>query len=121
LIINGGVYDVTSFLADHPGGKKVILVQAGKDATAQFNMFHKAEQVLARYAPKLYIGQLAAGGGGGIAPVAAAAPKPVAATGAVKEQKKENKRALTAHPNKFGEQIPYGNRLLLSLIQSKDD
>jgi flavocytochrome c len=57
-IINGKVYDVTKFLPDHPGGKKAILVFGGKDATAEFNMLHKPD-VIQKYAPDAYIGELA--------------------------------------------------------------
>lgn len=32
-IINGEVYDVTNFIATHPGGVNAILKMAGKDAT----------------------------------------------------------------------------------------
>ncbi|KAH6809119.1 hypothetical protein C2S51_026902 [Perilla frutescens var. frutescens] len=36
LIINAQVYDVTSFLHDHPGGDAVLLAAAGKDASEEF-------------------------------------------------------------------------------------
>ena len=34
VILHGVVYDVTSFLNEHPGGKKAIMLYAGKDASA---------------------------------------------------------------------------------------
>lgn len=34
VVRNGKVYDVTSFLADHPGGEDFILKYAGKDIGA---------------------------------------------------------------------------------------
>lgn len=36
LIINNTVYDVTSFLADHPGGASTILPYCGKEASQAF-------------------------------------------------------------------------------------
>ncbi len=58
VIIGGEVYDVTSFLPDHPGGKRAILLFAGKDATEEFDMLHD-RRVLPKYAPKAHIGTLA--------------------------------------------------------------
>jgi len=55
VIVNGQVLDVTSFLKDHPGGKKAILLYAGKDATEEFNMLHKPD-VVEKYAPESIIG-----------------------------------------------------------------
>ena len=55
VIVNGQVLDVTKFLPDHPGGKKAILLFAGKDATEEFNMLHKPD-VVAKYAPDTIIG-----------------------------------------------------------------
>ncbi|KAA8527937.1 hypothetical protein F0562_035194 [Nyssa sinensis] len=36
VIINAKAYDVTNFLADHPGGDDVLLAAAGKDASEEF-------------------------------------------------------------------------------------
>ena len=36
LLISGKVYDVTSFIADHPGGSRDILKNCGKDATNDY-------------------------------------------------------------------------------------
>lgn len=57
VVVNGEVLDVTDFLADHPGGKKAILIYAGRDATEEFNMMHKPD-VVAKYAPYAIIGTL---------------------------------------------------------------
>jgi predicted heme/steroid binding protein len=57
VVVNGQVLNVTSFLPDHPGGKKAIMLYAGKDASAEFNMLHKPD-VVQKYAPKSVIGVL---------------------------------------------------------------
>lgn len=36
IVIENSIYDVTSFLNEHPGGEEVLLEQAGKDATEAF-------------------------------------------------------------------------------------
>ncbi|KAM4064693.1 FMN-dependent dehydrogenase [Hirsutella rhossiliensis] len=40
VIIHGKAYDVTDFLPEHPGGQKIILQYAGKDATDEFEPIH---------------------------------------------------------------------------------
>jgi L-lactate dehydrogenase (cytochrome) len=40
VIIHGKAYDVTEFLPEHPGGPKIILKYAGKDATEEFDPIH---------------------------------------------------------------------------------
>ena len=41
IILHGGqVFDVTEFLDVHPGGKRMLLTYAGKDATAVFEKLH---------------------------------------------------------------------------------
>lgn len=57
VIIDGNVYDLTSFLDQHPGGKKAIMTFAGKDATEEFDMLHD-RKVIAKYAPKAHIGKV---------------------------------------------------------------
>ncbi|XP_036601366.1 cytochrome b5-like [Trichosurus vulpecula] len=36
LVIHGRVYDITGFLDEHPGGRKVLMEKAGQDATDGF-------------------------------------------------------------------------------------
>ncbi|KAI8823662.1 acyl-CoA dehydrogenase/oxidase [Fimicolochytrium jonesii] len=60
IIVHGKVYDVTNFLSDHPGGKKIILKVAGKDASKQFDQFHN-KAIMDKYGPKLYIGDVGDG------------------------------------------------------------
>ncbi|KAG0702971.1 Flavocytochrome c [Suillus ampliporus] len=55
VIVDGQVLDVTSFLPDHPGGEKAIILYAGRDATEEFNMLHDPK-VIPRYAPDSVIG-----------------------------------------------------------------
>jgi len=57
VVVNGQVLNVTEFLPDHPGGKKAILLYAGKDASEEFNMLHD-KNVVQKYAPDAIIGTL---------------------------------------------------------------
>ncbi|CDS11351.1 hypothetical protein LRAMOSA03614 [Lichtheimia ramosa] len=57
VVVNGEVLNVTDFMAEHPGGKKAILLYAGRDATEEFNMLHKKD-VVKKYAPYAIIGTL---------------------------------------------------------------
>jgi cytochrome b involved in lipid metabolism len=63
IIVNGLVFDVTRFLAEHPGGKKIILKVAGTDASTQFAQFHKPE-ILAKYSSQLVVGKVEKGAAG---------------------------------------------------------
>ncbi|KAF1992962.1 mitochondrial cytochrome-like protein b2 [Amniculicola lignicola CBS 123094] len=51
IVLDSRVYDVTSFLLDHPGGAVVLLKNAGTDATTEFKKYH----------PLTYVKQLPAG------------------------------------------------------------
>ncbi|TPX37119.1 hypothetical protein SmJEL517_g00967 [Synchytrium microbalum] len=57
IIVNGKVFDVTSFLDDHPGGKKILVKVAGTDASKQFAQFHNPS-VLESHAAKLLVGEV---------------------------------------------------------------
>lgn len=36
IVIDGSVFDVSQFMTRHPGGRWIILAQAGKDASEAF-------------------------------------------------------------------------------------
>lgn len=71
------------------GGKKVVLKVAGKDATKEFNNFHNAADVINKYGPKLYVGDIGSG---------SAAP-----------QQAPKKESVPNDAGMFGELIPYGD------------
>ncbi|CAN9507077.1 unnamed protein product [Ophioblennius macclurei] len=57
LIIHDKVYDITSFLEEHPGGEEVLLEQAGADASESFeDVGHSmdAREMLEQY----YVGEV---------------------------------------------------------------
>lgn len=43
VVIRGGVYDLTTWIAQHPGGPQAILGICGTDATAAFDAQHKGQ------------------------------------------------------------------------------
>ncbi|CAG8460677.1 12755_t:CDS:2 [Ambispora gerdemannii] len=89
IIVHGKVYDVTNFLGEHPGGKKILQKVGGQDATKQFDNFHNAS-VLDKYGPQLYIGDI------GDAAAQAAATK--------------NEDLVTsAEDAQFGDLVPFGD------------
>lgn len=53
IAIDGLVYDVTAFVDSHPGGREMLLLSVGRDATDLFNSYHpftsKPRAVLKKY------------------------------------------------------------------------
>ncbi|EPQ31164.1 uncharacterized protein PFL1_01352 [Pseudozyma flocculosa PF-1] len=56
VVVDGKVYDVTDFLDDHPGGKKILLKNCGKDASEAFWTYH-SEKILEKVAKDMEIGE----------------------------------------------------------------
>ncbi|XP_067686671.1 fatty acid desaturase 2-like [Haliotis asinina] len=56
LIINGNIYDITTWAKKHPGGAKVISHYAGEDATDAWVAFHKDRESVEKYMKALQIG-----------------------------------------------------------------
>lgn len=94
VIIHGKVYDVTNFLADHPGGKKVLLKASGKDATKQFDSFHN-KSVLEKIGSKFLIGEI------GTAEEQSA--------GAQQQEEEEQEKSFLQIGETFGDMVPFGD------------
>ncbi|OZJ05644.1 hypothetical protein BZG36_01474 [Bifiguratus adelaidae] len=120
VIVNGKVLNVTDFLDEHPGGKKAIMIYAGRDATEEFNMLHKPDVVekmhyfvilrvagqdaskqfdsfhndaiMAKYGPQLCIGTV--GEGNEETP---------------QEEEVEQEKGLLQVNESFGEMVPFGD------------
>lgn len=60
VIIDRRVYDITKFLPNHPGGKEMLLLSAGRECTDLFTMYHwwddaaKARSIM----EKFFVGHL---------------------------------------------------------------
>ncbi len=58
VCLYGDVWDVTKFLPSHPGGAKIILKLAGKDATEDYDPIHPPGTLEANLKPEAKIGRI---------------------------------------------------------------
>nr|GAT45009.1 predicted protein [Mycena chlorophos] len=58
IIVHGKVYDVTEFLDEHPGGSKIILKYAGKDATAEYDPIHPPNAIKDNLPAEKHLGEV---------------------------------------------------------------
>lgn len=58
VIVHGKAYDLTDFLPEHPGGSKIILKYAGKDATEQYEPIHPPDTLDKYLAQSKHLGQV---------------------------------------------------------------
>ncbi|KAF9560964.1 hypothetical protein CPC08DRAFT_742663 [Agrocybe pediades] len=56
IIVHGKVYDVTDFLDEHPGGSKIILKYAGKDATQEYDPIHPPDAITTNLPAEKHLG-----------------------------------------------------------------
>jgi L-lactate dehydrogenase (cytochrome) len=59
VIIHGQVYDVTDFLAEHPGGATVVLRFGGQDATEEYEPIHPPGTIEKELPADKHLGELA--------------------------------------------------------------
>ena len=83
VIIHGKVYDLTNFLPEHPGGQKIILKYAGKDATNSFDPIHPPDIIQRLLPPDVFKGVV----------------DPSALTQVLKVETEEDKRIRIAREN----------------------
>lgn len=72
IVYEKGVYDITKFLSEHPGGEEVLLNLAGQDATQCFNdIGHSGEAIQLRETYKIgtVIGSVSATSFSGTLPI----------------------------------------------------
>jgi len=62
VILYDHVYDVTDFLSSHPGGSKIILSLAGRDATEEYDPVHPPGTLEENLKPEAKLGQVRPGG-----------------------------------------------------------
>ncbi|KAI0090708.1 glyoxylate dehydrogenase [Irpex rosettiformis] len=85
IIVHGKVYDVTEFLDEHPGGARIILKYAGKDATEAYEPIHPPDAITTNLPVSKHLGAIDAG-------------TIVKAVKEVTEEEKQRQVALAARP-----------------------
>lgn len=84
-VVDGTVYDLTSYISAHPGGAGPLTNLCGKDGTAAFSSQHGSQAVPAKALAALAVGVLGSPANGPAAPEATAkptaTPSPTAAAG----------------------------------------
>jgi L-lactate dehydrogenase (cytochrome) len=58
ILINGQIWDVTTFAPTHPGGSEIVLTYAGQDATKAYNEVHGPSLVSKSLSPSSNKGEL---------------------------------------------------------------
>ncbi|GAP83600.2 putative L-lactate dehydrogenase [Rosellinia necatrix] len=58
VVLYGNVYDVTEFLPSHPGGSKIILKLAGRDATEEYDPIHPPGTLEENLKPEARLGRV---------------------------------------------------------------
>ncbi|KAI1203904.1 mitochondrial cytochrome b2 [Nemania serpens] len=58
VVLYGNVYDVTEFLPSHPGGSKIILQLAGRDATEEYDPIHPPGTLEENLKPEAKLGRV---------------------------------------------------------------
>ncbi|KAI2464083.1 FMN-dependent dehydrogenase-domain-containing protein [Annulohypoxylon bovei var. microspora] len=58
VVLYGNVYDVTEFLPEHPGGSKIILQLAGRDATEEYDPIHPPGILEENLKPEAKLGRI---------------------------------------------------------------
>ncbi|CAM9114501.1 unnamed protein product [Discosporangium mesarthrocarpum] len=58
IVVDNKVYDITDFAKKHPGGSEVILLMAGRDATAAFQSYHPFTDKPRKILPKFEVGTI---------------------------------------------------------------
>ena len=100
VIIHDKVYDVTTFLDKHPGGRRVLLTAAGTDATKAFDSFHKPSILMSAQA--LCVGVVAMDGG-------AAARDKTTKMGDMIQRGAQSHAHVSVERDSFGDMIPFGD------------
>ncbi|KAI0830454.1 FMN-dependent dehydrogenase-domain-containing protein [Hypoxylon sp. FL0890] len=61
MILHGKVYDITTFIPKHPGGRSILLKNAGQDASGAFDSVHPVEILEEYLTPDQFLGTVESG------------------------------------------------------------